>query len=66
MVVEEVKLVSITDYSEHWKIDRSTTYALIEKGTLTRYSAPDGSPLLNINQRPKGVKRYGDRKRRIT
>jgi hypothetical protein len=66
MVVQKVKLVTISAYAEKWKIARSTVYELIEKGTLTRYQDPDKNPLLNINERPSGVKNYkGYRERRI-
>lgn len=61
-----VKLVTITAYAKHWGIARSTVYELIEKGVLTRYENPDGEPLLDLSQRPQGIQRHGDRKRKIT
>jgi len=61
-----VKLVNITDYAAHYKIDRKTVYNLIEKGEITRYEDPNGVPLLNLLERPSGIKRYGKiRQRRI-
>ena len=62
---EDIRLVSITAYAKHFKIDRKTVYNLIDQGKITRYRGLDNEPLLNINERPTGVKRYGDRKRKI-
>lgn len=61
-----VKLVSISAYAECWGIARSTVYELIEKKTITRYESPEGEPLLNREEHPKGVQKHGDRKRQIT
>ncbi len=58
-------LVSISEYSRHFNVDRATIYELIKKGTLTRYEV-GGKPYLSLKQRPKGIKRYGNiRKRRV-
>lgn len=59
-----VKLVSITEYSEHWGIDRVTTYKLIEEKRITRYEDPDGKPLLNLAEKPVGIKKYGEKRKR--
>lgn len=53
-----IKLVSIIDYATHWNISRPTVYRLIDNNKLTRYENPEGDPLLNIDERPKGVKSY--------
>ena len=52
-----VKLVSIKEYSEYWKISRTTTYSLIEKGIITRYETKD-EPLLDVDQPPTGIKKF--------
>lgn len=66
MTIRKGKLVTITEYSRYYNIDRKTTYRLIENGVITRYESPEGIPLLSINERPVGVKNYGDiRKRKI-
>lgn len=64
--MKDVKLVTISEYSKFHKIDRKTTYRLIATGKITRYRGLSNEPLLNLKQRPKGVKRYGViRKRKI-
>ncbi len=61
-----IKLVSITEYANHWGIDRKTVYKYIEDEKITRYEDSDGNPMLNATERPRGVKKYGDiRKRKI-
>lgn len=59
------QLVNISDYAEKWGIARSTVYDLIKKKVLTRFESPEGEPLLNLEERPSGVQRHGDRKRKI-
>jgi predicted DNA-binding transcriptional regulator AlpA len=61
-----VQLVSISAYAEKWGIARSTVYDLIAKKVITRYESPEGEPMLNIDEHPKGVQKHGDRKRKIT
>jgi hypothetical protein len=66
VVIKKVKIVSISEYARHYKIDRKTVYRLIEEGTLTRYEGEDGNPALSLAERPSGVKRYkGYRERRM-
>lgn len=59
------KLVNITAYAKHWGIARSTVYDLIDRKIITRFESPEGEPLLNIEEHPKGVQKHGDRKRKI-
>lgn len=61
-----VKLTTISEYATYHNISRPTVYELIDSGKLTRYEDQDKNPMLNLNERPFGVKRYGKiRKRRI-
>jgi hypothetical protein len=66
MTLKKAKLVTISAYAEHYNIDRKTVYRLLRDGVLTRYTDPDGNPLLSLSEKPVGVKKYGMfRKRRI-
>lgn len=61
----KIELVNVTEYSEKYGISRPTVYSLIEKNKITAYEV-DGETKLNIHERPKGVKRYGERKNKIS
>lgn len=63
---KDIKLSTISAYAKKYKIDRKTVYSLINKGKLNRYRGLDNEPMVDLSQRPSGVKKYGDlRKRRI-
>lgn len=65
-MVKKQKLVSISEYSRHYKIDRKTTYRLLEENKITRFEGIDGNPMLSLSERPSGVKKYkGYRDRRM-
>lgn len=66
MPIKTAKLVSISEYARHFKIDRMTVYKLMDDGKLTKYMSPDKKPMLSLAEKPSGVKRYkGFRERMI-
>jgi hypothetical protein len=58
---KEKQLVTITQYSEKYQLNRHTVYRLMEEGKLTRYLDLDQQPLLDPEEAPTDVRAYEDR-----
>jgi hypothetical protein len=58
---KEKKLITLSDYAEKYSINRNTVYRLLETGVLTRYIGVDGTPMLDPEELPEGVRKYQDR-----
>jgi hypothetical protein len=58
---KEKQLVTISQYSEKYKLNRQTVYRLLEEGKLTRYLGLDGEPMLDPDEQPTAVRKYDNR-----